>query len=537
MFNRWKCVCAWAKVCVPFVPLGLVALLVGCGGSSAVVPAQTSPVVSGIFPSSGTVGTSVTISGSNVGASQGSSTVTFNGTAASVSSWSDTTIVAKVPLGATSGGVVVTVDGIASSGVNFTVVPLAMGSITASNSGFQCGLASGNCPHETWPTTQAQPGLFRMHDVGTAWANLSTGPGAYDWTTLDGWLDSIAQHQPLEVIYVFAWVPCWDAPSPCEAPTVAANGTNGPPADLTTAGSPSFQDFVTQLLQHCSPAGNCVKDLIKYYEMWNEWDGVENGVRFRWGGTMNQLYQMLAPAVSIIRSNVTGAVILTPSTFPGGKLYGPVPADLTAWLNNETANGNRRISDWVVWHDYLAGNTPEFEWTQGTAIKFLNAQTSLSEWATTPWANTETNFAPKTFACPSTFSTEECSGQIVRWQLLHTSNGASSLDWYKWNQTIGANSRYETTYYYMMQYMVGGKFAGPCAPVAGAGGETWTCNFTEAGGTTALWVWTTNESGTTFTVPSGYIDYLDLTGGKTTVTSGQSLPIGTTPVMLEQLEQ
>ena len=89
----------------------------------------------------------------------------------------------------------------------------------------------------------------------------------------------------------------------------------------------------------------------------------------------------------------------------------------------------------------------------------------------------------------------------------------------------------------MMQYMVGGKFAGPCAPVAGAGGETWTCNFTEAGGTTALWVWTTNESGTTFTVPSGYIDYLDLTGGKTTVTSGQSLPIGTTPVMLEQLEQ
>lgn len=533
MFDHLDSVCVWAKAYIRLVPLGLALFLVGCGSSSKIsLVTLSGPNISSISPTSGVVGTSVTISGSNFGSSQGTSTVTFNGTAASVATWTDSAIVTKVPSGTSSGQVIVTVGGTASNGVNFTVVAPSTGSLAASNFGFQCGLASGDCPNETWPSTPAQPGLFRMHDVGTAWGSLSTGSGTYDWSTLDAWLDVIAQHQPLDVIQVFSWVPCWDAPSPCEAPPVAPNGTNGPPKDLTAGGSASFNDFVTRFVQHCSPAGNCVKDFVKYYEMWNEWDAVQNGVQFRWGGTMNQLYQMLAPAVSIIRTNISGAVILTPSSFAGGKLLGPVPTDLQSWLNLETTNG--RLSDWVVWHDYPTGNTPEMEWTSGSAIKFLSAQTSLSAWTSTPWADTETNFDPTTYACPSTFNANDCIGQIVRWQLLHASNGAMSLDWYKWNQTIGANSQYQAAYYYMMQYMVGGKFPGPCASVAGATVETWTCNFAEVNGTTALWVWTPNESGTSFTVPSGYIDYVDLTGAQTSVTSGQSITIGTMPFMLEQ---
>jgi len=63
----------------------------------------------------------VTITGTNFGATQGASTVTFNGTAATVTSWSATSIVAPVPNGATTGNVVVTVGGVASNGVNFTV--------------------------------------------------------------------------------------------------------------------------------------------------------------------------------------------------------------------------------------------------------------------------------------------------------------------------------------------------------------------------------------------------------------------------------
>jgi len=81
---------------------------------------------------SGFNGTSVTISGSGFGATQGSSSVKFNGIVAAIISWSDTSISASVPSLATSGNVSVTVSGMQSNAVNFTVLPLVMGMTPAS---------------------------------------------------------------------------------------------------------------------------------------------------------------------------------------------------------------------------------------------------------------------------------------------------------------------------------------------------------------------------------------------------------------------
>jgi hypothetical protein len=90
---------------------------------------STAPSISNLNPTSGAVATPVTITGTNFGSSQGTSTVTFNGTTASPTSWNATTIVAPVPSGATSGNVVVTVGGVASNGVNFTVTAPATNGI------------------------------------------------------------------------------------------------------------------------------------------------------------------------------------------------------------------------------------------------------------------------------------------------------------------------------------------------------------------------------------------------------------------------
>jgi hypothetical protein len=81
------------------------------------------PAVSSLSPTSGAIGTPVTIAGTHFGTTQGSSTVSFNGVdATSITSWSDTQIVATVPSGASSGAVVVTVEGTASnSSVVFSV--------------------------------------------------------------------------------------------------------------------------------------------------------------------------------------------------------------------------------------------------------------------------------------------------------------------------------------------------------------------------------------------------------------------------------
>jgi RHS repeat-associated protein len=80
------------------------------------------PSITSLSPTSGTVGTSVTINGNNFGATQGTSTVTFNGTAATPTSWDDSSVMVAVPTAATTGNVVVSVSGAASNGVNFTVL-------------------------------------------------------------------------------------------------------------------------------------------------------------------------------------------------------------------------------------------------------------------------------------------------------------------------------------------------------------------------------------------------------------------------------
>ena len=79
------------------------------------------PTITTLNPTSGAIGTSVTITGTNFGATQGTGSVNFNGTAATPTSWSATSIIAPVPSGATTGNVLVTVGGVVSNGVNFTV--------------------------------------------------------------------------------------------------------------------------------------------------------------------------------------------------------------------------------------------------------------------------------------------------------------------------------------------------------------------------------------------------------------------------------
>ena len=112
---------------------GSVVVTVGGVASNGVAftVTSTTPSITSLNPLSGQVGTSVAIMGTNFGATQGTSTVTFNGTAATPTGWSATSITAQVPLGATTGNVIVTVGGVASNGVTFTVTTVSGASITS----------------------------------------------------------------------------------------------------------------------------------------------------------------------------------------------------------------------------------------------------------------------------------------------------------------------------------------------------------------------------------------------------------------------
>ena len=77
--------------------------------------------ITALSPNRGTAGNSVVITGTGFGATQGTSKVTFNGSVAQVSSWSATSITAIVPQNATSGLVIVTVNGVQTNGLSFKV--------------------------------------------------------------------------------------------------------------------------------------------------------------------------------------------------------------------------------------------------------------------------------------------------------------------------------------------------------------------------------------------------------------------------------
>lgn len=97
----------------------------------------TTPSITSVNPASGTSGSSVTISGSNFGSTQDSSTVNFGVNHANVTSWSNTSITATVPsLSPGAVSVSVTVSGTTSNSVDYTVTSSGGGGSSACHIGY-----------------------------------------------------------------------------------------------------------------------------------------------------------------------------------------------------------------------------------------------------------------------------------------------------------------------------------------------------------------------------------------------------------------
>lgn len=165
----------------------------GIGSNQDVYFAMPSPMVSWLSPATGPVGTQVQINGSGFGASQGGSTITFNGYTPTVVTWSDTQIVATVPSNATSGAVKVTVGGVPSnSNVNFTVpAPYISGispssgpvgtQVNISGSGFQATQGSSGVSFNSaggtivsWSDTSIVATVPANATTGAVWVTVNS---------------------------------------------------------------------------------------------------------------------------------------------------------------------------------------------------------------------------------------------------------------------------------------------------------------------------------------------------------------------------
>ncbi|MGE0588000.1 MAG: IPT/TIG domain-containing protein [Cyclobacteriaceae bacterium] len=104
---------------------GSISVSIGCNTSISadyIVTASGSPAITSFTPSSGPIGTTVIITGTNFDPTPSSNTVSFNGTMATVTSASATNLTVSVPVGATTGTISVSVGGNTATSITiFTV--------------------------------------------------------------------------------------------------------------------------------------------------------------------------------------------------------------------------------------------------------------------------------------------------------------------------------------------------------------------------------------------------------------------------------
>src|SRR5262249_7960103 len=95
----------------------------GIASNAVAFTVTPAPAITSLTPATGGFGSSFTIAGTNFGLAQGNGKGTLNGVPGMVTSWGDTSIVARVPDGVTTGDVVVTAaGGVSSNGSRFQVL-------------------------------------------------------------------------------------------------------------------------------------------------------------------------------------------------------------------------------------------------------------------------------------------------------------------------------------------------------------------------------------------------------------------------------
>jgi IPT/TIG domain-containing protein len=306
----------------------------GAGGSSV------GPGISSLSPSSGPVGTSVTITGTNFGATQGTSTLSFNGTAAIPTNWSATSIVAPVPNGATTGNVTAVVGGLASNGVSFSVsqITVAVTPTTASLQVGQSAVFTASLQNDTL-------------NKGVSWSLSSTGcSGSACGTLVQNTLTSATYTAPASV-----------PPSPVTlAATSIADPTKSASATITISPSPNATvppAVPTFALNHVS-ASNTQGNPVSSYALRLP-NGTQSAnciiVAFQYSAT---------PGVTASVSDDKGNTYSTPISNSDGNQV----VNLSFALN--VAAGTRRITI------SFSGGTPAY--VSGMASEFYNVATSLA---------------------------------------------------------------------------------------------------------------------------------------------------------------
>jgi hypothetical protein len=377
-----------------------------------------------------------------------------------------------------------------------------------------------------WPTVPFD--TMRLWDTNTFWSVINTGPGQYNWTVLDGWLNAANTHQ-VELLFTLGMTPQWASSDPNNPICHIGPGQCSAPDDVNPDGSGTDQhwkDFVTAVAQH-------VGTQVQYWEIWNEPNNL-----WYWSGTPAQLARMAQDARTIIRGLNPAARMLNAGT---GALteYG------LTWWKAYGAAGGLQWADIIAVHGDVRSYPPKCG-VYPQAENFLKVMTNLRQVLASygqgnkPVWDTEASWGKTTDDC---FTNQDLQAAfLARFYIMHRSARLHRFYWRAWidgdgglyNGQTGINKA-GVAYQQIHDWLVGRTLPKSCK----AKGSIWSCLFTGSNGYVAEAIWDTSKTckngncGTGLvTVGSQYLDYLTLDGSKIQI-QNNTVPVGAKPIWLE----
>lgn len=399
------------------------------------------------------------------------------------------------------------------------VAPSSVTSTTIPASLFDMTTHSDVLTGTPWPT----PAIYglRLWDTDTGWGQINTANGVYDWTNLDSWVASAAAHND-QLIYTFGMTPTFASSKPKDATCDYGLGFCDPPNDLKTDGTGTdqhFINFVTAIAQHAPT--------IMYWEMWNTPHDIA-----QWTGTDAQLVRMVKDANTYIKKYIPGAQIISPANGQLNYSYPSSNCTMPDKMGEYLAAGLGKYIDIMALHTYYTtvpeDIVPVVQCYQSTMATYNVS--SLPLWSTEGAWGFNTDLPNPT----------DQAGFVARLYLLLWSNGVLRHYWYAWDDdntgTLSNNGVINSVgiaYEQVESWMSGRTMSTLCSEnTAGI----WTCGLTGPNGYAAQAVWYPGGTAS-YTAPSEYINYLDLTGATTNIASGAIVTVGSEPILLQNQTQ
>ena len=372
----------------------------------------------------------------------------------------------------------------------------------------------------TTPWPDIPFGSFRAWDAYAAWPNLEPQPGKWDFSKTDKYVDLAEQHH-ISVLFPIALSPAWASSRP-EEPSGYGPGNAALPKNMD-----DWKNYVRTVATR-------YKGRVHDYEIWNE----PNLKQF-YTGAAPELVEFARAAYLTLKQVDPSVTVSSPAVTSS---YG-VP-----WFDQYLQAGGIRTGDVFGYHVYVNPNPPEemvplIQQVRAVMQKHDVGQGQL--WDTeTGWAIQnavgDVKPAPGKGFNSVVLSPEQASGYLARAYILNWAAGVSRLYWYAWDDGVmglvekdgKTHKAAADAYSQLEKWLIGARMT-TCASAANG---NWTSEITRDDGYHGWILWNPDHS-MEFRVPAGWRvqNMRDLKGGMQKLNKDQSIQIGPTPVLLENV--